>query len=648
MRSEPAFERLLEPGQIGTMTLKNRMVMPPMVTNFNSEEGFITDRTLAWYEARARGGVGLVITEAACVQAPIGRGWRYGLVADDDKFLPGLSRLAEAVHRQGAKLAMQLHHTGRAGRAAITGLDPVGPSPIPEPVADAPTPRELTTEEIAQIIECFARAAERASKAGFDAVEIHGAHRYLGAQFLSAASNQRQDVYGGSLENRARFLIEVVKAVKGRVGKDFPVWCRINGQEYGIVNGLTPSESRRIAQMLEAAGADAIHVSAWGWGVENHRAPVTDSPLPGPFAHLARGIKRAVRVPVLAVGALTPELGERLLREQSADFICFARGLIADPELPQKIASGRLEEIRPCIVCQTCVHRIRDGQSDLVCSVNAAAGRETEYTLKPADRAKKVLVVGAGPAGMEAARVAALRGHQVLLYEKGQQLGGQLLLADKPPLKKRLARLTQYLASQLGRLGVKVNLGQEATVELVDWIKPDAVIVAAGVKPFTPEIAGAGGSQVVQASDVLAGRAAVGDRVIVLGGELVGCETAEFLADMGKQVTVTRRGPEMAAQMLITNRLFLLHRLEQKGVALLPGVKYEQITEEGLTVITPQGERKTLEADTIVLAAGARPNADLYEALKGKGPEVCRIGDCLQPRGIRDAVHDGYRAALSL
>ena len=357
--------------------------------------------------------------------------------------------------------------------------------------------------------------------------------------------------------------------------------------------------------------------------------------------HLAEAIKKVVNVPVIAVGRLNPQLGERILREGKADFVAMGRALLADPELPNKAASGRLGELVPCIACNECYNLAVPRQ----CTINAALGREREYGIKPAEGRKKVLIVGGGPAGMEAARVATLRGHEVTLYEEGSRLGGQLNVAAVPSSRKGLLALTGYLMSQVRKLGIKVSLGEEVTAELVEEVKPEVVIVATGATPFIPEIPGVGGSNVAGALDVLAGKVEVGDRVVVIGGELVGCNTAEFLAEKGRKVTIMRRGPAMALRLGPTWRELILNKLVELGVTMLTEVRYEEITERGLVITNREGNRQTIGADTIVLAAGARPNRKLFKELEGRVPEIYLAGDCIAPRRALYAVADGSRIA---
>jgi 2,4-dienoyl-CoA reductase-like NADH-dependent reductase (Old Yellow Enzyme family)/thioredoxin reductase len=635
---------LWQPVTINKMEVKNRIVMPPMVTQYGSADGLPTERTRNYYEARAKGGAGLVIVEATMVHKR-GHTFINHLSLSDDKTIPAWRQLTEVIHRHGAKAAVQIHHGGRMAKSKLMGMPPVAPSPIPAPGGDMP--QELTKEEIKEIVDAFAQAAARAKQAGFDGVEIHAAHAYLIHQFLSASSNKRLDEYGGSVANRARFLIEIIHAIRDAVGNDYPVWCRISAQEYGIAEGITLQESKEIVKLAQEAGIDAVHVSASGPTAPNIQ-PLPKF-TPGVLVNLAEAIKKSTVIPVIAVGKITPELGEKLIKEGKADLIAMGRALFADPDIPNKIAEGRLEDILPCIECFSCRSDLyTPGIVEVRCVVNAAMGKEAEFRIVRAAKPKKVLVIGGGPAGMEAARIAAMRGHAVTLWEKEPRLGGQLTQAATPPYKDRIGAFNQFLQTQLKKLGVTIETKKEATPSAVTEFKPDAVIVATGIKPMVPQIPGIEKANVVYAGDVLEGKAKVGKKVIVIGGEMVGCETAEFLADKGKKVTVTRRGPEMALGVTVTLRGFLLSRLEKKGVTLLPGVRYEEITPRGLVVTTKEGEKKTIEADTIVLAAGSTPNQELYNALKDKVPEVYLIGDCAKPRTLREALAEGQRTGLAI
>lgn len=638
------MDRLLcQPFSLGGMALKNRMVMPPMVVRYATADGYITDRSIDYYEARARGGAGLIIQEATYVHR-MGQILAHEPGISDDKFLPRLGELTRAVHRHGARMAVQLVHGGRAAYLPA-GTTALAPSPVA--AEGRAVPREMTRREIAEVIKYFAEAAVRAQRAGYDGIEVHAAHNYLIDQFLSPASNRRKDEYGGDVRNRARFLVQVIEAVREATGKGFPVWCRINGREFGVPGGETLEDAREVARLAENAGAVAIHVSAFGPASPiNLTTPVFT---PAIIADLAAGVKAAVSVPVIAVGRITPEAGEELLSQGKADLIAFGKALIADPELPNKVSAGRLEEIRPCIVCFRCRDDMRSGTvTGVGCSVNAATGREASCRITRARVSKKVLVVGGGPAGMEAARVAASRGHRVTLWEKEPGLGGQLRAACVAPHKDRIGALLPYFTGELERLGVAVRLGMEVTPENIRKFAPDTLVIATGVSPVVPEIPGLEKARPVQAVDVLLGKAGVGESVVVIGGEMVGSEVAEFLAGRGKKVTMVRRGPEMARKVSPSLRSFILERLMEAGISMLAGVTYEAVNEKGLVVTTKDGERQTIEAETIVLAAGAVSEQRLYQKIKDEVTETYLVGDSVSPRRLGDAIAEGLQAGLTM
>jgi NADPH-dependent 2,4-dienoyl-CoA reductase/sulfur reductase-like enzyme len=451
--------------------------------------------------------------------------------------------------------------------------------------------------------------------------------------------NRRQDGYGGEVPGRARLVLEVLRRVKEAVGPDYPVWLRMNGQEW-MPNGLSNEDAVLIAGLAEEAGAAAVHISAWGVGDQRQQASLPT--VPGGLLPLTTAIKKALRIPVIAVGLMSPELGEATLKEGRADLIAFGRALIADPELPLKAEEGRPQDIRPCIACMHCRDGVVMGK-DIECQVNPAAGREVDWCIARLDRPKKVLVIGGGPGGMEAARTSALRGHQVTLWEKTPRLGGQLLQAVVPPHKERLVPLLPYYEAQLDTLGVQVETGREASASSIQSVSPDAVVAATGVEPVVPAIPGVNGSHVVLAAEVLLGTTLVGRKVAIIGGEMVGCEVAEMMANQGKLVTVMRRGEKMAQKVTPSIRALLLMRLEGLGVRLLTGVSYEEITDKGL-VIAVAGKKELVEADTIVLAAGASP----VKITQIEGIALAEIGDCVEPRGLREAIAEGWAAALAL
>ena len=636
---------LFSPITIGPLELKNRIVMAPMATHYADETGAVTDRLKNYYLERARGGVGLIIVESGYID-PLGRGGTRRMGLHEDRLIPGLKGLVDAIHAEGTKISSLLHHAGRQIDVKNTrGQYPVSASSLPSGM-EAVVPRTLKVHEIEGLVEAFGQAARRSLAAGFDAILIHAAHGYLIHQFLSPLSNMRQDRYGGTFSRRLRFLQEIVLRCRESVGKDYPLMVRISASEF-IPGGITLKDGQKIAHFLEEWGIKAIHVSGGTHDTVEMEIPPMAIPR-GCLVHLAEGIKKAVRIPVGTVGKIMePKMAEEILQQGKADLIAMGRALLADPEFPRKTQEGRFEDIRPCIAClQGCRDHLYQGLP-ITCLVNPRAGREAEFRLAPAETRKKVFIIGGGPAGMEAARVAALRGHEVTLAERQDHLGGQFHLASLPEGKREIKAYLDYLSGQLKKLGVKICLNQEVTPEMLKEMKADAVILAAGGIPLLRAIPGIDRGNVVTAWQALACPEKVGKKVVIVGGGSVGAETAEFLVDRKKDVTLVEMLPEIAGDAEKVNRKVLLRSLGEKGAKVRVLTKAVAILEEGVEVEF-DGRKEILPTDTAVLATGVRPNDESEEALRALPVEFHKIGDCVEPRKAIDAIHEGFQVALQL
>jgi len=631
--------------------------MPAMVTNYADKEGFVTQRLIDYYVERAKSNVGLIIIEATSIMLG-GRIAVNQLGVYNDAFIPGLRKLAETIEETGAKCFLQLHHGGRRAQSAINnGIQPVAPSAIPQRTGEMP--RELTIEEIDSIIEAYTQGARRAKGAGFDGVEVHFAHGYLVAQFLSPLTNKRTDKYGGDMASRVRFGMEIVQRIRQQVGESYPFSARICADEY-IKGGLTLRDTQRVAVMFEEAGVSVINVSA-GYVVSHEEgycnnlmlstAPMSISH--GCYAHLAEGIKKVVKVPVIAIGRLDdPNVAEEVIAKGKADLVAIGRGFLADPAFASRVYHKQYGNIRRCIACCECmITSLVEG--NLRCVVNPELGREEEYRIKPAPKAKRVVVVGGGPGGMEAARVAALRGHKVTLVERRPRLGGNMVAAATPSFKHEISNFIEYLSREVRKAGVKVSLNTEAAEEKVLALKPDAVILATGASPQVPAIPGMEQNNVTDAVQVLEGKAKTGSKVIVAGAGAVGCETAAFLAEKGKEVTIVEMrntdfsdtdglAPDMNPFL---RRWFLFELWPNLPIEVIGKSTFKEVTDKGLIVQNREGEQKLIAGDTIVLAAGMKSNNNLKEKLQGKVPELYEVGDCVTPRHIIDAVEEAARAA---
>jgi 2,4-dienoyl-CoA reductase-like NADH-dependent reductase (Old Yellow Enzyme family)/thioredoxin reductase len=640
-----SFQKLFESGFIGKLRLKNRLIRASMYTTYGALDGSVTDRMIRHYREIASGGVGLVIAEFSYVDKKSSKSSYCQLSVAGDEYIPGLSWLAMTIKQNGAKAGLQISHAG-GQRYLMTPPKKVPSRAFWEAiqVKGEPAPEELTIEEIEEIIEAFGDAALRAKKAAFDLVEVHASHGYLITEFLSSATNRRADKYGGSLENRMRLLIEVVENVRKKVGFDYPITVRLNGSEY-LEGGITIEESIDTAKILEKKGVHAVHISG-GTHRNSDKLVVPMYWSRGYHVWAAEAMKRAVEIPVIASGSVTtPELAEEILREGKADFISLARPLLADPFFPKKAEEGRSEDITPCIRCNVGCQGRPEGS--LTCTVNIAAGKEDEFKIKPMVRRKKVAVIGGGPAGMEAARVAAMMGHQVILFEK-RKMGGMLIEASVPEFKADLRFLIQYLSTQLKKLKVRV-LHEEADIEAIKRRGLEVVIIAGGGIPIIPDVPGVDKPITVSALDVLHG-AKVGKEVIVVGGGFVGCETALFLAEQNKKVTIVEMLEQVLPEMNVAGpRSAFFERLNKHQVRIETNTKLDKITEDGILATNREGKKTKFKGDTVVLALGLKSDSQLYDEITSL-PDIAvySIGDYAEPRNIYDALHEGHLTARNL
>ncbi|MBW2673078.1 MAG: FAD-dependent oxidoreductase [Deltaproteobacteria bacterium] len=638
------LDTVFSPIKIGTVEIPNRLVVPAMVMNYCNLDGTATERYIAYHEAKARGGWGLIITEDYAVD-PKGRGFPNIPGLWDDSQIEGHAELTRRVHDIGGTIFAQIYHCGRQTSSRLTGSQPVAPSPIPCPLIQE-TPHELTTAEIKGIVEAFGDCALRTRQAGFDGIEVHGGHGYLIAQFMSLYSNKRIDEYGGSLMNRLRFPLEILANIRLKAGSDFPVMFRISGDEL-VPGGRTIEDTRAIAVVLEEDGIDAIHVSAGTYGSAYAIAP------PAAVGHgwitgYAQEVRKVVGIPVVTVGRITdPLLAEAIIDGGKADLVAMGRASLADPDLPNKAAAGRCEDINYCIGCmQGCMGMISLYQP-ATCLVNPALGREEEMEIRPAKVKKKVFVAGAGPAGMEAAMVAAKRGHEVHLFEKEGRLGGQYYLAAVPPAKGEITSFIVWLKKQLDDHTVAIYLETELTEEIVSREKPDVVVIATGSTPAPLNVPGLKG-HVVTAHDVLEGKVDVGRSVAIIGGGMIGAETANHLAHHGKKVTIVEMLPAVAQDEQEHVRLFLLKELAEKDVTIYVNTTITA-AKDGSLVIERDGKRETIGPfDTVVTAVGLQPCNKLQSRLEGKVDRLLTIGDAAGVRKALDAIAEGYKIGLEI
>jgi 2,4-dienoyl-CoA reductase-like NADH-dependent reductase (Old Yellow Enzyme family)/thioredoxin reductase len=628
------------------MTLKNRAVMPAMGTGYGNADGTVSDRLAAYLARRAKGGTGLIITEV-CAVDPRGKGFPNEIGAWNDAFIPGLIGLTEAIHREGGKIALQLHHAGRETFEQAAGGIPEAPSAIPSAVLGQPC-EAMSRERIAAVIEAFARAAARAKKAGFDAVEIHGAHGYLLNQFLSPFSNQREDEYGGAEENRSRFVLETLSAVRKAVGPDFPVIIRISADEL-IRGGYDLAFMQRLAPRLVAAGVDAIHCSVGVFSTPGTMSIASMDTEPGFNLFRARAIKEAVNVPVIGVGRINdPELAEKAIASGDADLISFGRQHLTDPDFIAKAAAGNFEEIRRCVACnQGCIERLSFEMKSATCTFNPSCGREYQGTPAPVAGTKRLWVIGAGPAGLSAALAAAGRGYEVEIFEKETAPGGQVRSASRPPHKEAFLDWVTWSVRQLGKRGVTIHYGQEMTAAKLKDERPDAAILAAGAFPAAPELPGLDAPHVCDARDVLMEKTKPAGPAVVIGAGYVGMETADFLIARGVAVTLLEMQPFLPVGKHTAHGYWLHKRLRNAGGQLLLGAAVTRVEPD--TVFYRQGEEeKQLPAASVITAMGAKPANGLEGILKELGIPWRVVGDAKSPRRLLEAIHEGDRAGREI
>lgn len=638
------LKTIFSPIKIGNMEVKNRLVVPAMVMQMCNLDSTATERYIAFHEAKARGGWGLIITENYAVD-PLGKSFPFIPGLWDDSQIESHSHLTGRVHKHGAKIVAQIFHAGRQTSSQLIGTAPLAPSPVPCAYVQE-LPHELTREEIHDIVEKFGDCAVRAKKAGFDGVEVHGAHGYLIAEFLSPYSNKRTDEYGGDVFGRTRFAREIIHNIKAKVGDDFPMLFRISADEF-VPGGRTVADTACIAMLLEEAGVHALHVSVSVYGSLFTMAPPPAVPHAW-ITGMAEEIKKVVSIPVITVNRITdPLLAETTLVAGKADLVAIGRGSIADPDLPRKAQAGQFDDIIYCIGCrQGCQGRIVQNTFG-TCMLNPMTGRECEWKVEAADKPGKVLVAGGGPGGAEAAIVAARRGHKVKLYEKSDRLGGQFWIASIPPAKGDIAGFIAWQRRQLEKLGVEVHLNSELTSALVEQEKPDAVIVATGSKPVMPGIKGIERANVACAIDVLAGKVFVGPRVVVIGGGQVGAETAHHLCNHGKVVTIVEAMDGIAVDEEPAVRFHMMEDLAKKQVQMFVNAPVVEINNEGV-VAEVNGQRQVFATDSVVIACGMESVNDLAASLEGKVDRVITIGDAVKVRKAMEAIEEGYKAGMEV
>lgn len=629
--------KIWEPFEIGGVKIKNRIVMPPMSTRLSNTDGSVTKRLIEYYKARAGGGVGLIIIEYSYIDDVASKAAICQLGVYSDELIPGLNELVETLHYYDTKVFLQICHGGGQSPSSLIKRTPVAPFCVPSKSGEIPN--ELTTQEIDDILKAFGDAALRAKKAGFDGVEIHGAHGYLINQFLSPFYNKRKDAYGPDFTSRTRFPLEVIGEIEKQVGSSFPIGFRLNVKDF-INGGIEKEETLKFIKMLEKTVVSYIHASAGTY--LSHQYMISPTYMErGHLEALAKECKAEVKIPIIAVGGINHEIGAKVLENKSADLVAMGRALIADPELPAKFQEGRANEIRPCIRCNIgCIGRFFEGKT-MRCATNPAVGRESDFILKNTPSPKKVVIIGGGVAGMEAARIAKQRGHQVTLLEKSNRLGGNVSVASVPYFKPDLKDLLDWYKYQFDQLKIETKLNFNVSPSSLGKFEPDVVIIATGADYAVPKIEGIRKKNVMTATDVLNETKQVGTRVVIIGGGLVGVETALHLYahKEAKDITVLEVLSEPLSDVVQVSKLGIMEMLASTNIKIITSANPIRIKESEVQFSDRDDRLTVIAADTVVLAAGFVPKPQLAKLTDGIKAEVYRVGDCRNAGKIYDAIH---------
>lgn len=620
--------------RIGSMEVKNRFLVPAMGTEVGNPDGSVSDAMIEYYRQRAEGGYGLIVCEIMAVD-PLGKANPNEPGLWDDSLIPGLKRLTDEVHKYGAKIFVQLHHAGRQTGSMLIGSQPMAPSSIMSASLNE-TPREFTTEEVWDLVEKHGNAARRAKNAGFDGVEIHCGHGYLISEFMSSYANKRIDEFGGDITSRMKFPVEIINNIRKKCGADFPIMAKMSAEER-VYGGMTANESAVMAKLMEEAGLGAICVSTGIGGTPDSCrwvvAPAAAKP--GYNLEACKRIKEAVKIPVAVCGRIVdPAFAETILADGKADMIALGRASLADPEFPNKVAAGALDEICPCISCvQGCVGFELGRVS---CLVNPFLGVENSLKIIPTETPKKIMIAGAGPAGLESAWLLAKKGHKVTVFETDEHIGGQFRVAAYPPCKQDISRFNKFLAKMCRKYKVDIRLNNEVDEKLVEKEKPDVVILATGSESVKLDIKGMNNSKLLRANDVLLGKVTFGMKTLVVGGGMVGAETADFLGELGRDVTIIDMLPKIAMDVQDFTRRFMFERYENYGVKTITEAKVKEFFEDGITYEKNGQEFSLRGFDSVVCALGVTSYNPLEEKLKGKIPELYVVGDANK---VGNAVH---------